>query len=323
MYSREILNGLAQSDSEDQWVWFYRPRPWWRARQFPHPARVRRRVLFDYWGNRSAALFHGLNQRLPQRRFRRQAATFHDLFVLSGEYSTPEFRARFAAQARNAAERADLIIAVSAFTGRQVEELLHVPRSRIRVIHHGVVPRVIPRLSREKAVLCVGALQKRKNQAGLVRAFRALPEDWRLILAGSPGFGADEVMKEIAASSCAKRIEVTGYLPETEMARWYARASLFAFPSFDEGFGMPVLEAMAAGIPVVAGNRAALPEIAGKAAVLVAPESDEQIGEALRILALDENRRNQLAEAGAQHARLFTWRAAVNQTLDAYRELLS
>ena len=270
-----------------------------------------------------SALFHGLNQRLPQRRFRRQAATFHDLFVLSGEYSTPEFRARFAAQARNAAERADLIIAVSAFTGRQVEELLHVPRSRIRVIHHGVVPRVIPRLSREKAVLCVGALQKRKNQAGLVRAFRALPEDWRLILAGSPGFGADEVMEEIAESSCADRIEVTGYLSEAEMARWYARASLFAFPSFDEGFGMPVLEAMAAGIPVVAGNRAALPEIAGKAAVLVAPESDEQIGEALRILALDENRRNQLAEAGAQHARLFTWRAAVNQTLDAYRELLS
>jgi glycosyltransferase involved in cell wall biosynthesis len=323
VYSREILNGLAQSDSEDQWSWFYRPRPWWRARQFPLPARVRRRVLFDAWGNRSAALFHGLNQRLPQRRFRRQAATFHDLFVLSGEYSTPEFRARFAAQARNAAERADLIIAVSAFTARQVEELLHVPRSRIRVIHHGVLPRVIPRLSREKAVLCVGALQKRKNQAGLVRAFRALPEDWRLILAGSPGFGADEVMEQIAASSCADRIEVTGYLSETEMARWYARASLFAFPSFDEGFGMPVLEAMAAGIPVVAGNRAALPEIAGNAALLVAPESDEQIGEALRILALDENRRNQLAEAGAEHARLFTWRTAVNQTLDAYRELLS
>ncbi len=138
------MNGLAASDFADEWDWFYRWQRFWRARSLPRPPRVTRRLLADSWGNRSADLFHGLNQRLPKRRFRRQIATFHDLFVLSGEYSTPEFRERFARQAREAAAGADLIIAVSAFTGSQVQYHLNVPAERIRVIHHGVVARRIP-----------------------------------------------------------------------------------------------------------------------------------------------------------------------------------
>ena len=278
--------------------------------------------MADSWGSRGAALFHGLNQRLPRKPFRRQVATFHDLFVLSGDYSTKEFRERFAAQAREAAAASDLIIAVSAFTARQVEGLLNVPAGRIRVIHHGVVPRAIPRMAKEKVVLCAGAIQRRKNQAGLVRAFRAMPADWRLVLAGSEGFEARETRDEIEASPCRERIQVTGYVPDSELAEWYGKAMIFAFPSFDEGFGMPVLEAMAAGVPVITGNGSALPEVAGTAAIQVDPSDEAALAGALNSLAANEHLRNDLIRRGMLHARGFTWERAVSATAAVYAELL-
>jgi glycosyltransferase involved in cell wall biosynthesis len=320
VYSREILNGLTSGTLADRWDWFYRSQRYWRARGEPKPANVRRRFLADSWGNRSARLFHGLNQRLPRKRFRLQVATFHDLFVLSGDYSTPEFRERFAAQAREAAAGSDLIIAVSAFTARQVEELLNVPASRLRVVHHGVVARTLPDLPREKIVLCAGAIQRRKNQAGLVRAFRALPTDWRLVLAGSSGFEAGETQSEIERSGCQDRIQVTGYVSDAELAAWYARASIFAFPSFDEGFGMPVLEAMAAGIPVLTGNCSALPEVAGGAALTVDPHDDEAIAAGLITLSREGLG---YVEKGRAQARKFSWAKAVAETEAVYRELLN
>jgi glycosyltransferase involved in cell wall biosynthesis len=331
VYSRELLNGLAASSPTttgdttslvQRWDWFYRSQRYFRALGLPKPAAVTRRFLSDSWGNRSAEIFHGLNQRLPKRRFRKQAATFHDLFVLSGDYSTPEFRERFAVQAREAASRADLLIAVSAFTASQIEEYLHVPRSRIRVIHHGVIHRTIPKLAREKIVLCVGAIQRRKNQAMLIRAFRALPSDWQLVLAGSQGFDAEEAIREASVSPASERIRVTGYLTDEQIGEWYACASIFAFPSLDEGFGMPVLEAMSAGIPVIAGNRSALPEVCGTAAELFDPANQDELASALLSLAANETRRAQLIAEGFRRAAEFSWEKAVNQTLDVYRELL-
>ncbi len=323
VYSREILNGLASSkdasDCAEGWDWFYRSQRYFRARNLQKPPNVTRRLLADFWGNRSAGIFHGLNQRLPKRRFRRQAATFHDLFVLSGDYSTPEFRARFAIQAREAAARADLVIAVSAFTASQVEEYLRVPQSRIRIIHHGIIKRRIPKLPREKIVLCVGAIQRRKNQAMLIRAFRALPKDWTLVLAGSQGYEASEAVAEAANSD---RIRITGYLTDEQLGEWYARAAIFAFPSLDEGFGMPVLEAMDAGIPVIAGNRSALPEVCGDAAELIDPFNEDDLASALLRLATDETRRAELVARGLDRARQFRWENAVTKTIAAYRELV-
>lgn len=319
MYSREILHGLATQNSGCRWEWFYRSQRYWRAYGEHKPANVRQGFLADSWGSRSADLFHGLNQRLPRRRFRRQVSTFHDLFVLSGEYSTAEFRKRFAAQAREAAAASDLIIAVSAFTAGQVEDLLKVPAARIRVVHHGITARTIPPAVRERIVLCSGAIQRRKNQAALVRAFAAMPPDWRLVLAGSQGFEAAETLEEIERSVARERITVTGYISDEELGNWYGRAAIFAFPSLDEGFGMPVLEAMAAGIPVIAGRRGALPEVVGDAAVLIDPNSDDQLAEALVAMAKDPK---DLAERGLTRAGLFSWSRAVQETANVYAELL-
>ena len=137
LYSHEILMGLACAHPEVRFDFCYRPHRYLRARRAPLPPNARRRVLAEPLGPRGADLFHGLNQRLPSIPMRRAIATFHDLFVMSGEYSTPEFRARFTAQARDAAERADAVIAVSEFTRSQVVSLLGVDPARVHVVQIG------------------------------------------------------------------------------------------------------------------------------------------------------------------------------------------
>ena len=321
VYSREILLGLAAAHPECRWRFYYRPHRLLRAFRTELPRNCRRALLHDLWPP-SGDLFHGLNQRLPLKRPRHTVTTFHDLFVLTGEYSTPEFRRRFAEQARHTAENSDLILAVSAFTAGQVHELLGVERGRLRVVHHGApLPRVATE-PREKVILHVGAIQKRKNIARLVKAFESVDKEWRLVLAGGCGYGGGQILRGIESSPARERIHVLGYVPSAELSHWYARASLFAFPSLDEGFGMPVLEAMAAGIPVVTSNRSALPEVAGEAAVLVNPEDTGELAEALGRLTRDEAARAALVLRGLKHAADFTWVTAVDQTWGAYQAIL-
>jgi glycosyltransferase involved in cell wall biosynthesis len=149
-----------------------------------------------------------------------------------------------------------------------------------------------------------------------------MPQDWQLVLAGSEGFEARETWKEIEASPCRERIHLTGYIPDSELAVWYAKAMIFAFPSLDEGFGMPILEAMAAGIPVVAGNRSALPEVAAEAALLVDPANDAELAGALQLIGSDQNLQNDLIMRGREHVKTFTWSKAVAETAGVYRELV-
>jgi glycosyltransferase involved in cell wall biosynthesis len=322
IYSREILCGLAEAHPEARFAWCYRAHRYREARREAGRANVRRRLLLEPLWPRGMGLFHGLNQRLPRLPMRCAVATFHDLFVLTGEYSTPDFRARFAAQARDAAARADAIIAVSAFTKQQVVELLGVGESKIHVIHHGVRPLALPDLPRENVILSVGAIQKRKNIARLVEAFETVGGDWRLVLAGSNGYGAEAILERIARSPARDRICVTGYISPQDLGAWYARARIFTFPSMDEGFGMPVLEAMQYGIPVVTSNRSALPEVAGNAATLVDPKDTDALAAALRGLIQNRELAEELIVRGKARAQTFSWGKAVSETWDVYRKLL-
>jgi glycosyltransferase involved in cell wall biosynthesis len=326
VYSHEILMGLAGAHPEVRFDFCYRPHRYLRARRAALPRNARRRVLAEPLGPHSADLFHGLNQRLPRIPMRRAIATFHDLFVMTGDYSTPEFRARFTAQARDAAVRADAVIAVSEFTRSQVVSLLGVDPAKIHVVHHGtrkLAEQGNAPPSREKVILNVGAIQKRKNIARLVDAFETLAAPWQLVLAGSNGYGAEEILAHIEKSPARDRIRVTGYVSAADLAAWYARAAVFAFPSLDEGFGMPVLEAMAAGVPVITSNRSALPEVAGDAALLVDPDDSEALGQALRELTINVDLCRELARRGTARARMFTWEKAVHETWDVYRTLLN
>jgi len=323
VYSRELLRALAASHPQQPFEFCYRPHRYARSFGDLLPANCSRALLFEPVFPRSRAFFHGLNQRLPGIRFRKTVSTFHDLFVLTGDYSTPEFRRRFAEQARQAAAASDAIIAVSEFTAHQVEQLLSVERARLHVVHHGA-NRMRPQrlVERENVVLNVGAIQKRKNIARLVEAFERTPRGWKLVLAGAAGYGSGEILARIENSPRRVDIQALGYVSPEELAEWYARARIFAFPSLDEGFGMPVLEAMAAGTPVVAANRAALPEICGDAALLVDPEDVDAIHAALEQLMRDEAVAAELARRGLARAEQFTWEQAAVETWNVYQRVL-
>ena len=324
VYSRELIRALAAAHPEEHFTFCYRPHRYFRSFGVPLPANARRALLAEPLFPRSRDFFHGLNQRVPDVRFRRTVITFHDLFVLTGDYSTPEFRRRFAEQARRAAQESDAIVAVSEFTARQVEQLLNVERARIHVVHHGADHAACASgIARENVVLNVGAVQKRKNIARLVEAFERTPRGWKLVLAGSSGYGAPEILARIADSSRREDIEVLGYVAAGELAKWYARARIFAFPSLDEGFGMPVLEAMAAGVPVIAARRAALPEVCGDAALLVDPEDVAAIAAGLAHLMEDQIAAGQMVDAGRKRAREFSWQKAAIETWKVYQLLMA
>ena len=314
IYSREILFGLASAHPEQKLHFYYRPHRFLRSFHDQLPDNASRRLLR---GAPSADIFHALNQRVDAKS-RRTVSTFHDLFVMTGDYSSPDFRARFTAQARDAAERSDLIIAVSNFTASQIEKLLNVERSRIRVVHHGVRASPIE-TKKQNLVLSVGAIQRRKNIARLVKAFETLPGEWRLALAGAPdGYGAAEELRAVEVSPARSRIDVLGYVSSVQLDSLYSRASIFAFPSLDEGFGMPILDAMARGVPVITSNCSAMPEVAGDAALLVDPLD---IGDALLRLAADESLRDNLSQRGFERIKQFSWERALEKTWSVYDEL--
>jgi O-antigen biosynthesis alpha-1,2-mannosyltransferase len=323
VYSNRIIDGVAQAFHPEKIVLAYRPHRLLRALRQTLPPNCGRRPLLDSVGLPAIRLFHGLNQRLPATRYQRTVCTFHDLFVMTGDYSTGEFRERFTHLARRAADRSDLIIAVSRFTATQVSELLDFDPARVRVVAHGIqLPAKPLRRKPEKMVLHVGAVQKRKNLVRLVEAFERLAPDWRLILAGSAGYGAEEVFERIRQSPARDRIVVAGYVDTRSLEDLYLRAGIFAFPSLDEGFGMPVLEAMARGIPVLTSRRSALPEVGGDAAFYADASQADDIGEQLLRLAQSAPLRAQLSARGEVHASKFSWETAATQTVRVYRELL-
>ncbi len=323
VYSREILSGLADIYNGDEFLHYYRPKQLLKSSRASAPNVWRRLLLWPFTKERSD-LFHALNQRVEHRAGKRVLVTFHDLFVLTSDYSSAEFRARFAQQAKQAAELADGIIAVSQFTANQVSELLRIEWSRIRVVPHGVRwPGPLPPGEREKLVLFVGALQARKNLVRLIEAFESLPPEWNLVLAGSTrGYRAGEILDRIQMSGSRERIRVMGYVAGRELEQLYQRASIFAFPSLGEGFGIPVLEAMAHGIPVLTSNASSLCEVAGDAAVLVDPWRSEEIAAGLQQLASNEDLRCALAERGRLRAKQFPWERSVRETYAVYREFV-
>ncbi len=335
VYCRNLIRALTAVSADERFKLFYRSNRYFRSFREPLPENCSRALLADFTLSRTARglrLFHGLNQRLPAGLSCPALATFHDLFVLTAEYSTPEFRERFAALARKTAQRADCIVAVSAFTAGQVTDLLGVPRERIAVIHHGV--ETPPALSDERKnallarlgitrpfLLNVGAVQKRKNILRIVRAFEMLDADLDMVFAGPEGYGADEIAARIAAGPARARIRRVGFVGPEARAALYAGAEALVFASLDEGFGLPVVEAFAAGLPVIASNSSALPEVAGDAALLVDPLETEAIAAAMRRIVHDSRLRDSLRDKGTARAARFTWQRAARETKAVYNEL--
>lgn len=337
VYSSNLIAAMARAAPRDHFDLCYRANRFLRAFGTSPPGPNCSRRLLEEFNCRlfrgRVDLFHGLNQRLPRCRFRRAVATFHDLFVINGDYSTAEFRGRFTALAREAASRADRIITVSQYTADQVADHLGFPPSRIHVVHHGVNP--VPRVADEALaafrkeselhapfLLHVGAIQKRKNVARIVEAFERLRPHYLLVLAGSAGYGAHEIMARIQSSPARDRVRVIGFVDDDVLAKLYRAAEALVFPSIEEGFGMPVLEAMSAGLPVVASDRSAMPEVAGDAARLVDPDDTDSIEAGMVEVLEDEDRRAEFIELGLARAAQFNWTKAANETLQVYAKAM-
>ncbi len=192
------------------------------------------------------------------------------------------------------------------------------------MIPHGVDVVSAPQkdAGRHPIILHLGAIQKRKNLVRLVEAFAQAPRPWELHLAGSFGYGAEEVLAAIERSPHRERIRTPGYLSPAALEDAYRTASIFAFPSLDEGFGIPVLEAMAHGLPVVTSNRSALPEAAGGAAWLIEPEDTATLGSALRELCEDPALRARWQARGLERVKSCGWPTAVDATWQVYQEIL-
>jgi glycosyltransferase involved in cell wall biosynthesis len=321
VYSRRLLWGLAQQQATADFRWLYRPHRLRAALAESVPQNVRRSWLLA--ATPRHGVFHALNQRMPARKRCASVVTYHDLFVMTAEYSTPEFRQRFTQQATEAARLADRIICVSQFTAGQCSEVLGFPRERIDVVPHGVdLPeKIVPLEQRRPMVLFLGALQKRKNLLRLIEAFTALPAPWELVLAGGEGYEAEAISEAAKRSPAADRISLPGYVSDEKRRRLLAEAAIFAFPSLDEGFGIPVLEAMAAGTPVLCSNASALPEVCGDAAVLLDPMDTAAWREALLQLSENAAQRKRLVEAGRQRAAGFGWEQSARLSWQVYQRL--
>ncbi len=177
-------------------------------------------------------------------------------------------------------------------------------------------------------VLAVGTLEPRKNLTTLLAAFARLRRngevdaDLRLVLAGARGWLEEPIFATVRSLGLEDAVRFTGFVDDDDLPAVYSGAALFVFPSLHEGFGLPLLEAMACGVPVVTSNVSSMPEVAGDAATLVDPRDGEGLAAAIGRLLRDEALRDRLREAGIARARQFSWEATARRTLDAYASLL-
>jgi glycosyltransferase involved in cell wall biosynthesis len=172
-------------------------------------------------------------------------------------------------------------------------------------------------------ILTVGDLQRRKNHVGLIRAFdelvRAHPQlPHQLVIVGKENWRASAVHAAAKQSSVADRIHFTGFVSDEGLLRLYGACDVFAYPSFYEGFGLPILEAMACGRAVACSNTSAMPEVADSAAILFNPNSNDEIVLALRDLLLNAELRQRMERLGMQRASMFSWENTASKTLDLY-----
>jgi len=215
-------------------------------------------------------------------------------------------------------------------------ELFRVPESKVRVIYEGVEERFTETLSKGKErvrkynldspyILFVGALEPRKNLIGLLEAFCQLKESKRvphqLVIAGGKGWLYQEFLDRLDSSKYRDQIRLLGYLPYGELPSLYHNAAAFVYPSFYEGFGLPVLEAMASGTPVVTSNNSSMLEIASGAAHLVDPANSEEIAWGIEKILFDRDYALMLSEKGKERAKSFDWRKTAIETLKVYQEL--
>jgi glycosyltransferase involved in cell wall biosynthesis len=346
VYSRRLIESLAELETPHRFLVCYRLSRFGRRSKFLRPRAGPRGPAFEvrlaqepftFWLPWQAEVFHSLAQRPPAFHFRKEIVTIHDIFPLTGrDYSTPEFQRKFGALLLEAAERAARIITPSQYTADQLVKHADTAREKIRVIPEGVdlpgglmTPEECA-AERERLVgkgkvviLSVGVLQTRKNTINALRALANLPALYQLVLAGGDGHGSEAIHDFIRREGWASRVVTLGHVAAERITTLYQAANVFLFPSWEEGFGLPLLEAMAYGLPVVASQASSLPEVGGDAALYADPHDPADIAEKVLSVIEDDSLRRRLIELGRQRAAEFPWRRTAELTCNVYEEVLA
>ncbi len=241
---------------------------------------------------------------------------------------------------RDSLRRADRAIAISESTKRDLVSLFGVSPNKVCTIHCGVdaafkpapdstdVAQLRARYSLpEKFILYLGTIEPRKNIVRLLRAFARARRDarlpHRLVMVGARGWKYAQVDRVIEGEGIEGQVIFTGYAPQEELVSWYRAADLFVYPSLYEGFGLPPLEAMACGTPVVTSNASSLPEVVGDAALMVNPDDERSLAEAIIRALTDRTLRQDMIARGITQAKKFSWERTARETTALYREVLA
>lgn len=286
-------------------------------------------------------VFHGPANVIPIGYHGRSVVTVHDLAIYRNPSWFPSGQ-NFSTKTLipKSLQRANRIIAVSESTKKDIQKFFHIPSSKIRVIVEGVEqsdlggneidPRPIQRFDIQKPyILFIGTLEPRKNLERLVRSFAILKDDSEiakqfpnlsLVLAGLRGLGIEDLLAAIRNNPWWDNIHVLGYVSHDEKSALFANASVFAFPSLWEGFGLPILEAMNAGVPVLTSKVSAIPEVAKDAAFFIDPNDIKDISRGLKKVLSPSPLRKDLIERGYLRAKKFQWEDIARQTIAVYRE---
>ena len=258
--------------------------------------------------------------------------TIHDLIATRHpEWTTKSQSLRFATVVKYAARKADYIIAVSEMTRKDILELTGVPEDKVKVIYEGVDEHFLKLPSNkleefrnkykldQPYILYVGSIHPRRNIKRLIEAFIYLKKEKRiehkLVLIGLVLQQGSQLKDWISESQLEDQILTYGFVPDDDLVKFYNFADIFIYPSLYEGFGLPILEAMACETPVITSNTSSLPEVAGDTAILIDPCDVKQIADAINQLIDDSSLREKLIARGKERCKQFSWRQAAVETL--------
>ena len=259
--------------------------------------------------------------------------TVHDFsFLLHKEFHPKERIEYFEKHFFQNITKSDFIITGSEFSKQEILENININASKVKVIYHGLnheLFKVKEELTLSidlppKFIFSVGSIEPRKNLLGLLKAYNLLSsqlkDTYKLVLAGFKGWENREIMKLIELNK--EHIHYLGFISDEELVKTYNLASLFVYPSFYEGFGLPVLEAMACGTPVVCSDHSSLPEVGGDAVVYCNPNSVEDIKEKIEFVLNDTTLQENMIHNGVQRASTFTWEKSAQEHMQLFESLL-
>ncbi len=281
-------------------------------------------------------LFHALAYVGPLLTRKPAVVTVHDLsFLRNPERFHFANRAYLQLFTALSVKRAQRVIAVSQHTKKDVMKVYGLPADKIDVVYSGLdahfkrspaqaieefrAARGLP----EKFILYLGTIEPRKNLSTLIRAYaKVRPAGIKLVCAGGRGWMYEDIFQTVDELRISREVIFPGFLPEDDLPLWYSAADVFIYPSAYEGFGLPVIEALACGAPTITTDASSLPEAAGEAALLVPPDDIAALADALARLLNDSALQTELAARGPKQAARFSWREAACQTARVYAKAL-